>query len=130
MRAEQVLGAKRARELAQRAGIKIQRAKREDGYASKLEARYAQHLELLLRAGELSWWAYEPLSLQIAKGARYRPDFIVIEASGAISARETKGFMREAAQVRLRVAARAFPWLRFVLVRSEGGAWVEEEIRP
>lgn len=97
-------------------------------YASKLEARYAQHLDLLRLAGEIRWWAYEPLSLKIAEGAHYRPDFITIEASGGISARETKGFMREAARVRLLVAARAFPWLRIVLVRNEGGAWVEEEI--
>ena len=47
-------------------------------HKSKLEARYAAHLDLLVRAGEIRRWEYEPISLKLADGKRYRPDFLVV----------------------------------------------------
>lgn len=60
-------------------------------YKSKLEAQYAAHLELLLKAGEIRRWAYEPMSLKLADGKRYRPDFLVVLPLGA----EAKAEMHE-----------------------------------
>lgn len=52
-------------------------------YRSKLEARYAAHLDLLVKSGEIRRWEYEPISLKLANGKRYRPDFLVVLPAGA-----------------------------------------------
>ena len=52
------------------------------GYRSKLEAQYAAHLDILVKAGEIRRWAYEPMSLKLAEGKRYRPDFLVVLPAG------------------------------------------------
>lgn len=52
-------------------------------YKSKLEASYAAHLDLLQKAGEIRRWAYEPMSLKLSQGKRYRPDFLVVLPFGA-----------------------------------------------
>lgn len=105
------------------------------GGMNKLEAAYALWLEAQKRAGRLQWWAYEPLSLRLAKGASYCPDFVLLMADGSIEAHETKGHWREAARVRIKVAARAFPWMKFIAVKKApskiGGmsnGWETEEI--
>lgn len=100
-------------------------------YASKLEAAWAQQLALLQRAGEVRAWVYEGVTLRLADGARYTPDFLVITSRGEIELHEVKGHMREAANVRLKVAAALFPWFRLVLVRRGAGArgqWTCDEV--
>lgn len=98
-----------------------------DGYRSKLERDYALNLRARQRIGEIEWWGYECLRLKLGEGAWFTPDFIVMNGHGALSAHETKGFRREAAMVRLKVAASLFPWLPLFLVsRLAGGFRIEE----
>ena len=115
---------------------------------NKLEARYAQQLELLKRADEIIDWRFEPVRLRIGtsgnKGtpsAFYKIDFLVVKplitGTGNIilgayefEFHETKGFWREAARVRIRVAADLYPWWRFVGVQFKKGEWIYEEFRP
>jgi len=52
-------------------------------FRSKLEARYADHLDMLVKAGEIRRWEYEPMSLKLSEGKRYRPDFLVVLPLGA-----------------------------------------------
>ena len=52
-------------------------------YKSKLEARYADHLDLLVKSGEIRRWEYEPISFKLASGKRYRPDFLVVLPLGS-----------------------------------------------
>ena len=52
-------------------------------FRSKLEARYAAHLEMLVKTGEIRRWEYEPMSLKLSQGKRYRPDFLVVLPLGA-----------------------------------------------
>jgi hypothetical protein len=52
-------------------------------YRSKLEALYAAHLDMLVSAGEIRRWEYEPMSLKLSLGKRYRPDFMVVPPLGA-----------------------------------------------
>lgn len=79
------------------------------------------------------------LSLRLANGASYRPDFISVftlspdteSDSIRLTAWETKGFMREAAAVRIKVAASLYPWIAFCLVtKKKGGGWKVERILP
>lgn len=99
------------------------------GQMNKLESEYSLHL----RARGLEH-RYEWLKLSLGGGAWYTPDFVVYrfseDADGIISAHfevhEVKGHWREAARLRIKVAADRNPWFRFVAVRREGSRWIEE----
>ena len=79
-------------------------------------------------AGVVVGWSYEPTSFQIGEGARYKPDFFVMFADNHDEWHEVKGYRREAAMVRIRVAAKMYPSDRFVLVTKRGGQWHHEPI--
>lgn len=53
-----------------------------DKYRSKLERKYSNHLDMLVKAGEIRRWEYEPISLKLAEGKRYRADFLVVLPGG------------------------------------------------
>lgn len=91
------------------------------------ERAYSVVLEARRQAGELLWWAYEVVTLKLADDTRYTPDFAVMLANGELEMHETKGFMRDDAWVKLKVAAEKFPF-RFRLVKREKGAWTERVI--
>lgn len=98
-------------------------------FRSKLEAEYAQMLEAQARSGLIKSWMYEGITVRLADGVRFTVDFNVIGLDGSLSMVETKGFMREAARVRLLVAARMFPLWSWFLVRKKRGAFTVEAIR-
>jgi hypothetical protein len=83
---------------------------------NRLETAYAQRLELERLAGVWAWWAFEPITLRLAEGARYTPDFAVLDVGHSLIFFETKGHWREAALVRIKVAAELYPFFRFVAV--------------
>src|SRR5688572_6464228 len=72
---------------------------------NKLEERYACVLQSELLAGRIKAWAYEAEKLRLADGAWYTPDFRVVMPTDEVCFHEAKGFFREAARVRLKVAA-------------------------
>lgn len=93
------------------------------GAMNKTEAGYAMELEARKLAGEIAWFAFEAIKLRLADGAWYTPDFAVLRVVGdlqdhdALEFHEVKGgFIREAALVRLKVAASMYPF-RFLLVQ-------------
>lgn len=90
------------------------------GVMNKLEARYATQLEARKRAGEIVWWAYEAITLKLAPHTRYTPDFAVITSDGAVEFHECKGFWRDDARVKIKVAAALFPWADFIAIDSKG----------
>jgi len=97
--------------------------------ANKLETSYAGLLELRRRAGEILAWEFERLTLVLADGTRYTPDFLVV-FSDHFEIHETKGFWRDDARVKIKVAATIFPWFRFVGVERKKGAWHYEQFEP
>lgn len=98
-------------------------------FKSKLEAEYAQMLEAQVRAGGIRSWQYEGITIKLADHVRFTVDFNVVGNDGSLSMIETKGFMREAARVRLLVAARMWPMFSWFLVRKVRGAFVVEAVR-
>lgn len=97
---------------------------------NKTETRYSLELESGRQNGVLAWWAFEAMTLRLATGARYTPDFAVLTSAGALEFHETKGgHIREAAMVRLKVAASLYPF-RFVLVQFTKGKRVERTVTP
>ncbi len=106
------------------------RQKREAGEMNKTEAAYADHLELLRRAGEILWFAYECLKYRLADNTYFTPDFAVMLASGELQAHEVKGHWEDDARVKIKVAAERFP-IQFIamkpLPKKLGGGWQREE---
>lgn len=95
---------------------------------NKWESQFAAHLESEKRAGLIQWYAFEWLRFRLADGAWFKPDFACVTNKGQLELLEVKGFWREAARVRIRVAADRYPF-RFVAVTKEKntGEWKFEE---
>ena len=72
----------------------------------------------------------QAITLKLADDTRYTPDFSCIGPNGEMIFWEVKGFMRDDALVKIKVAARLFRWAKFILVRKEKGLWKETEIKP
>lgn len=94
---------------------------------NKLETAW---LAVLRANKDLVWVGVQNLTLKLADDCRFTPDFTSINSAGKLTAWETKGFMRGDAQVKLKVAARLFPWIAFVLVEKKKGAFVCTETKP
>lgn len=102
------------------------------GRMNKTERAYSIELRARQIAGEVRWFGFECTKLRLANGAWYTPDFTVELARGRLEFHETKGFAREAAIVRLKVAAELNPWARFFLVKSDsqrGGGFTLKQVR-
>lgn len=100
---------------------------------NRWEARYhAERIAPEIAAGNVTWCEYEGLSFNIGTIARpcwYTPDWPMIER-GRVVAVEVKGFMREAARLRLVAMTQRFPWVELrVVTRPKGEGWVVREWR-
>lgn len=108
---------------------RVARGRHTPGKMNKLESRYAEHLEYRRLKGEILWWMFEGITLKLASDCRLTIDFAAMMADCELVMFETKGFRRDDAMVKLRVAASMFP-LRIVLVEEKKGAgWVETEVK-
>jgi hypothetical protein len=92
------------------------------GQMNKLEARYGLELERRLRAEEILFYKFEGVKLRLADNTFYTPDFFVQTADGTLECHETKGFMMDDANVKIKVAASTFPF-RFLLIKWVRGQW-------
>lgn len=97
-------------------------------FRSKLEESYSGYLHVLMLAGDIQRYAYEPITLRLAPKTTLTPDFLVITKDGQLELHETKGFAREDAMVKLKVAARLYPFWRFWLVTRFRGEWKLREL--
>lgn len=80
------------------------------------EARYAEILERKRLAGEIKRYEFEKIKFNLADKTTYTPDFYVV-FPGHIEFHEVKGFLREDANVKFKIAAEMFPEFRWVMVR-------------
>jgi hypothetical protein len=95
------------------------------------ERRYARFLELRRTAGEVLWYGYEPIRIKLAPRTWYTPDFVLLMRDGSIEIHEVKGFWRDDARVKFKVAATMLPFATFRAVRRDGDGWdVETLPRP
>jgi hypothetical protein len=88
---------------------------------NRWEEAYANHLSQLEDLLQIETYWFEPIKLKLADGTYYTPDFGVMRG-GKLEFHEVKGFMREAARVRLNVAAEKFPF-PFYLVKKARIGW-------
>lgn len=104
------------------------RTRKPPGTMNRLESAYAQHLALREKAGDVAWFAYEPIKLRLADKTFLTVDFFLMLPTGELEAHEVKGsFLEDDAAVKLKVAAAMYPF-RFVLVRASGSTWDLKEI--
>ena len=96
----------------------------QDRFRSKWERQYA---DLLTSEGVA--WKYEPVKLRLAANTFYTPDFML--PGSPITFIEVKGFWRDDARVKLKVAAEMFPMFTFIAVTKDRrtGEWKEERIK-
>lgn len=100
------------------------------GQLNKTEQSYQDHLELLMRAGEILWYKFEGLTFKLADNLRYTPDFIVMNKSGELEAIEVKSWWVGDAKAKIKMASESFP-IKFTAVyakpKKDGGGWKVEE---
>ena len=96
------------------------------GVMNRTETAYAELLEARRLAGEVLWFEFEAFTLRLARRTHYRPDFPVLTPTG-LQFHEVKGFMRDDAWLKLKLAARAFPF-QFIVVRRTKGDWLFQEV--
>lgn len=111
-----------------RAGQPIALGHRRPGEMNKLEQKYSEYLESQRLSGGLALWMFEKITLRLGPDVRYTPDFFVMRADGVIEFHETKGFFRDDAKVKARVAAEMFPFRFLVAFAEKSGGWRIEEI--
>lgn len=102
--------------------MKVKARPREDRL-NKTERNYAGYLQKKLMAGEIYDWKHEPFNLRLADRTFYKPDFVVVTLEGFIQIDEVKGRWMDDALVKIKVAAREFPWFTFRACFLEKGVW-------
>jgi hypothetical protein len=93
---------------------------------NKTEAAYAEHLTNEERAGRVIWWKFEAIKLRLADATFFTPDFMVLPSDGLLEVVEVKGFWRDDARVKIKVAASLFPFRFIAVTRTKGGSWRRE----
>ena len=96
---------------------------------NKTETKFSQYLDQLKAMGEIREWRFEPFKFILShsvKGKRrattYTPDFLTVGKKFTMY--EVKGFMRDDAAVKIKVAAEMFSWFDWVLVYLQKGEWI------
>jgi hypothetical protein len=107
------------------------RAKHRSGQMNGLEKRYAQHLHLRKMTGEITDYRFEEIRLVLAPRTSYWPDFCVVMPDNTLEIHETKGHWEDDAKVKIKVAAKMFPFFKFVAVLwdKRNKVWKFEEFR-
>ncbi len=95
---------------------------------NKTEQAFGLWLLSGVQRGEYLWYAYEPWKLRLAKKTWYTPDFVALDEDGMLVVYEVKGFWRDDARVKIKVAAEMYKFLDFVAVTKKEGRWEFEEI--
>jgi hypothetical protein len=97
-------------------------------YKNKLERDYAAYLDQQKSIGAVAEWWYEPGSFKLAHKCYYHYDFLVQMPDGTLEVHETKGFMRDDANVKCKVAAHLYACYVFRVVYYKQRQWVIHEV--
>lgn len=96
---------------------------------NKTEAAYASDLRDAQALGDILWHRFEGLKLRLADNTFYTPDFAVLASDSVMECHEVKGFWRDDARAKIKIAAEQYPF-RFKAVKAlpkkAGGGWEVE----
>ena len=97
---------------------------------NKHEAEYGLMLEAMKRRDEIAWYGYETIRLKLADRTTYTPDFCVVvegrngcHPAGIPKFIEIKGFRRDDAMVKFKVAREQFWWASFEMWSKTKNGW-------
>lgn len=93
---------------------------------NKTERAYLTHLRSLPSS---AWIGIQNITLKLADDCRLTPDFAVLDRDGKLTLVDVKGFQREDAFIKMKVAARSFPMFGFEIVKRDGSGWSVENVR-
>jgi hypothetical protein len=96
----------------------IPREKKMPNGMNQSEMRYAELLECMKRAGDIRDYRFQAMTFKLADDTRYTPDFVVT-FNDRMELHEVKGFLREDAAVKFKVAAHQFQEFGWKMVRWE-----------
>jgi hypothetical protein len=102
---------------------------------SKLNKTETRYLAWLRTLGDY-WIGIQCITLKLGHDCRYTPDFWAVDKDGmrAIDCKGTRDDgtpqVEEDAMVKMRVAARLFPFARFLLAWKTASGWQHREIKP
>lgn len=97
---------------------------------AKLNKTERAFLEYLRYTAQVKCLHVMSVTLKLAFDCRLTPDFSYYSEGGQLTFIDVKGWQREDALIKMKVAARTFPEWRFVIVKRIKGAWKFEEIKP
>lgn len=97
---------------------------------NKTETRFElEYLAPLLALGELRVARFEAVTLRLANGVSYTPDFWSIDRDDRTRFFEVKGpYIREDGKLKLKLAAESFNNYEFYLARRIDGEWMIERV--
>ena len=100
------------------------------GIMNKTESEYDSMLAMQLKAGFIKWYCFEGMKFRLADKTFYNPDFIIMNDQNQIEVHEVKGFWRDDARVKIKVAAEMYPFI-FKAIKKKtkkgGGGWEVED---
>ena len=101
---------------------------KQGGDESKLNKLETAYLAWLRVQGD-DWIGIQCITLKLAHDCRLTPDFWGFNGEG-LRAIDVKGpHVWEDSIIKYRVAARMFPWIRFVIASRDGLVWQHNEIK-
>lgn len=89
------------------------------------ERKLDQELRLEKLQGNILDYHYEKIGLNIAPKTWYFPDFVVYMPDGAMHVIEVKGYLRDDAAVKYKVAVGLYPSITFHMIKKSGHSWKE-----
>lgn len=104
----------------------VARCRRKPGVMNGTEAKMAEYLDQKKAVGEVIAYWFERYTLKLADDTRYTPDFAVLLANGELEFWEVKGFWRDDAKVKIKVAEEMFPHIFRqckIKAKRDGGGW-------
>lgn len=96
---------------------------------AKLNKTERAYYEILKRECNVVWIGVQNMTFKLADDCRFTPDFCVLRGA-SMECVDVKGFQREDALIKIKVAARLFPWATFVIVKHTKGRWEHENVKP
>lgn len=97
---------------------------------NKTEARFHACLLDLQVSRQIEAFAFESIKLRLAGRTWYAPDFAVARADGRIALIEVKGFMRDDAAVKLKVAAEKYKTFAFFVAFADRRGFDVRRVTP
>ena len=100
------------------------------GQMNGLERDFDERLAWALCVNRIRHCSFEAIKLKLAGGCWYTPDFFVLDAAGRMWFVEVKGFWRDDAKVKVKVAAALHPHFGWLVAKRSRGVWRAYAVGP